>query len=119
MSGKIINRVLAVALLCMSPGVAAGVAAAAPSATMLALACTGCHGSRGVSVGASIPGLAGLPGKCMIEAMREFRNGTRPATVMGRLAKAYSDAEIAALADYFSRQPAPAAVSAGKGCSSQ
>ena len=36
-------------------------------------------------------------------AMQEFRDGRRPATVMDRHAKAYSDEEIASIADYLSR----------------
>lgn len=90
--------------------------AAPPSATMLALACTGCHGSLGVSLGSSIPMLAGQSEKCIVDALQGFRSGARSATIMGRLARAYSDAEIAALAEYFSRQQAPVLAQARHGC---
>jgi cytochrome c553 len=36
--------------------------------------------------------------------MKAFRDGTRPATVMHQLAKGYSEAQIDAIAEYFSAQ---------------
>jgi cytochrome c553 len=36
--------------------------------------------------------------------MRAFRDGTRPATVMHQIAKGYNDAQIDALATWFSNQ---------------
>jgi sulfide dehydrogenase cytochrome subunit len=39
----------------------------------------------------------------MLTMLKAFRSGERPSTVMGRLAKGYSDAEIDALAAYFSQ----------------
>ena len=36
--------------------------------------------------------------------MAQFRDGKRPATLMHQIAKGYSDAEVGALADYFSKQ---------------
>ena len=40
--------------------------------------------------------------------MREFRAGTRPATVMQQLAKGYSDDEIDAAAAYLAAHALPA-----------
>jgi sulfide dehydrogenase cytochrome subunit len=37
-------------------------------------------------------------------AMRAFRANERPGTIMGRIARGYSDAEIAAIAAYFAQQ---------------
>jgi cytochrome c553 len=36
--------------------------------------------------------------------MRAFRSGERPATVMNRIAKGFSDDEIGAIADWLARQ---------------
>jgi cytochrome subunit of sulfide dehydrogenase len=71
----------------------------------LAANCAACHGTQGrAAPGASVPGLAGR-GKDEIAAMMaQFKSGQRPATVMHQIAKGYSDDEIAAMADYFSRQ---------------
>lgn len=71
----------------------------------LAASCASCHGSQGHAVkGASVPGLAGLPAPYMVEQLKAFQAGTRPATVMHQLAKGYSDAQIEQLAAYFAAQ---------------
>jgi sulfide dehydrogenase cytochrome subunit len=36
--------------------------------------------------------------------MKKFKSGERPSSIMGRLAKGYSDAEITAMAEFFSKQ---------------
>ncbi|MFO1218370.1 MAG: c-type cytochrome [Burkholderiaceae bacterium] len=85
--------------------VASGAALAAPpSAEMLAHACAGCHGTGGGSAGPSMPSLASQSKTAIVEAMKKFKSGDRPSTVMGRLAKGYSDAEIDALGNFFSKQ---------------
>ncbi len=64
---------------------------------LLALSCAGCHGPGGHSDGA-IPSIDGRDAASLAAALRGFRDGQRPSTVMGRVAKAYSDSEIDALA---------------------
>lgn len=104
MAKKWYGTILAVGALAL----AASVQAAPPSAAMLANACGGCHGARGVSAGPSMPSLAGQPKAYFIVAMKRFRSGERPSTVMGRLAKGYTDADIEAMAAFFARQkPVP------------
>jgi cytochrome subunit of sulfide dehydrogenase len=72
----------------------------------LAATCAACHGTAGRAVeAAAVPGLAGLPAAYMVEQMKAFKNGTRPATVMHQLAKGYSDTQIEQLAAYFAAQP--------------
>ena len=78
--------------------------AAPPTAAMLSNACAGCHGTNGGSAGPSMPSLAGQSKEAIVDAMKKFKSGARPATVMGRLAKGYSDAEIAAMGEFFSKQ---------------
>lgn len=72
-----------------------------PRGPALALACAACHGTGGVSPGA-IPSIRGKSAAYIEEVLAEFKAGTRPATVMNRLAKGYSTAEIKALAAFFS-----------------
>lgn len=69
---------------------------------VLASTCFSCHGTDGKSAG-SIPSLNGIPAESLRRTLQEFRDGRRPATVMDRHAKAYSDEEIASIADYLSR----------------
>ncbi|HET9978769.1 MAG TPA: c-type cytochrome [Burkholderiaceae bacterium] len=71
----------------------------------LAATCANCHGTNGRAVdGASVPGLAGMPAAYIVEQMKAFKAGTRPATVMHQLAKGYSDAQIDTIAGYFAAQ---------------
>jgi sulfide dehydrogenase cytochrome subunit len=80
-------------------------AQAAPDAQTLQLAasCAACHGANGNSVGGT-PVLAGLNREHFVKQMQDFKSGARPATIMHRHAKGYSDAEIDKLADYFVAQ---------------
>lgn len=82
------------------------VSAAPPTAEMLSNACAGCHGTMGKSAGLSMPSLAGQNKVAFVEAMKGFQTGERPATVMGRIAKGYSEAEINTMAEFFAKQPA-------------
>lgn len=72
---------------------------------LLAAACSGCHASADNDTG--FPVIHGRPSDEIREAMRAFRSGEREGTVMNRLAKGYSDAEIDSLADYLARQEPP------------
>ena len=78
--------------------------AAPPSPAMLSNACAGCHGTHGGSAGLTMPSLASQSKTAIVDAMKKFRSGERPSTVMGRLAKGYTDAEFDAMADFFSKQ---------------
>jgi sulfide dehydrogenase cytochrome subunit len=71
---------------------------------MLANACAGCHGTLGGSAGPSMPSLANQSKEAIVEAMRKFKSGERPSTVMGRLAKGYTDADFVAMGEFFSKQ---------------
>jgi len=71
----------------------------------LAANCANCHGTAGNAEG-GMPSLAGQPKAYLIEQMKAFRDGKRAATIMPQLAKGYTDTQIEAIADYFSRQTA-------------
>lgn len=78
--------------------------AAPPTPEMLSFACAGCHGTNGGSAGPSMPSLASQSKVAIVEAMKKFKSGERPSTVMGRLAKGYTDADFDAMGDFFSKQ---------------
>ena len=84
--------------------ISAAASAAGPDAAMLSNACAGCHGTHGGSAGLTMPSLAGQSKTAIVEAMKKFRSGDRPATVMGRLAKGYTDEQIDLIGDFFSKQ---------------
>ena len=78
--------------------------AAPPSPAMLSNACAGCHGTNGGSYGPTMPSLANQSKEAIEVAMKKFKSGERPGTIMGRLAKGYSEAEVSAMAELFSKQ---------------
>ena len=86
-------------------------AAMADRATMLANTCAGCHGTNGVSTGPAIPTIAGMAEDTFTDAMNGYKDdeGGKNPTIMNRIAKAYSDEDIAAMAGFFSKQAFSAA----------
>lgn len=68
---------------------------------LIAQACAGCHGQAGAGVGAT-PDIAGYDREAFVQTWAEFRSGERFATIMTRIARGYTDEEVAELADYFS-----------------
>ncbi len=75
-------------------------AAAEERGMILSLSCYACHGPSGRSPG-SMPTIAGKSAKYITKILGEFASGKRPSTVMGRIARGYTDQEIADLAAYF------------------
>ncbi|MEO8883519.1 MAG: c-type cytochrome [Devosia sp.] len=63
--------------------------------------CTACHGIDGQSQG-SIPSIGGVDRMTLLNALVAFKADKGDATIMNRIARGYTDAELAALADYFS-----------------
>jgi len=75
------------------------------SGSLLGNSCAGCHGTRGMPQNPQIPVLAGANSTEFIKAMHAYRDGSRRGTVMNRVARAYADDEIKAMADYFASFP--------------
>lgn len=68
-----------------------------------ATACSGCHAVTAVASPA-VPRLYGQSADSIMTAMTEFREGTRPSTVMKRIAKGFTDDELRPLAAWFAAQ---------------
>lgn len=86
------------------------IAAAAATAdtgggALLGGGCTGCHGPAGVTAGAAIPSIAGLDKIYFARVMVQFKNDERPSTIMGRIARGYSDSELRTMARQFGSLP--------------
>jgi len=75
------------------------------AAGYLAGNCANCHGTQGRNPG-QLPSLAGMPASALSQAMRDYRDGKRKATLMHQLAKGYTDEQIDAMAAYFAAQKA-------------
>jgi sulfide dehydrogenase cytochrome subunit len=69
----------------------------------LAATCANCHNTTGMSI-TNTPTIAGQPREVLAKALREFKDGRRPATIMHQLAKGYTDAQLDLLAAHFAAQ---------------
>jgi cytochrome c553 len=85
-------------------------AAAAPAAAGQDLAagkaraatCAACHGANGASPNPAWPSLAGQQKDYMVAALKAYKAGTRKNEMMSGIAKGLSDADMEALAAYYS-----------------
>ena len=94
------TAVLLVVLFSPAAACSAALAADAPPG---ASSCSGCHpASR--SVDTPVKRLVGANPADIVGAVQEFRSGQRPATVMDRIAKGFTDDEIKAIADWYGAQ---------------
>lgn len=69
----------------------------------LAASCAICHGTNGVNAG-GLPHLAGQPQNYIVQQLKDFRDGRRPATIMHQIAKGYTDQQYELLGAYFAAQ---------------
>ena len=75
-------------------------------------ACAQCHGVRGLGIGDAFPPLAGQPAGYISAQLQSWKHGTRPPgpqSLMAAVAARLSDADIAAVADYYAGLPADGA----------
>jgi cytochrome subunit of sulfide dehydrogenase len=106
-----LSTCLGVVVLCCAGNAPSAAAADSNSARTLAANCFTCHGTNGNSVGGVPPSLAGRPRAELLQTMKDFKSGNRPATIMHQQAKGYSDEQLDLIAAYFAAQtPAPARV---------
>lgn len=70
-------------------------ARAGGQARLMAEACAACHSPQ---IHSGIPTLAGRPAGELLRLLLAFRDGSRAATVMDRIAKGYSGEELGAIA---------------------
>ena len=68
----------------------------------LAATCVTCHGKDASATGT----LDGRPKSQIVQTMKDFKSGARPATLMHQLAKGYTEQQVELLAGYFSQQKA-------------
>ena len=89
-------------------------AATAKTGVGAAPACQTCHGQAGEGLAqAGFPRLAGLGASYLQRQLDSFADGTRDNAVMVPMAKALSEDERHALAEYYSRLPIPPAAAKG------
>lgn len=85
-----------------APAAPAGPPPDGPVSPHLAQSCYGCHGPAAQGQNGT-PAIAGYDRAAFVQTWAQFRANERPATIMNRIARGYSNAEVAALADYFAK----------------
>jgi cytochrome c553 len=96
---RIIILAIATAVGFARPGPASAIDVPPPGAA----GCSGCH-PMGPSVATPVTRLVARNAADIVAAMLEFRAGKRPETVMGRIAKGFTDDEIKAIAAWYAAQ---------------
>lgn len=96
-------------LLLSATGVYAEPASFPAHTLTLAASCAVCHGTNGHSATGFLS-LAGMDAPTFVAKMQAYRTGSQAATVMHQHAKGLTEAEITALAEYFSVQPPQAVI---------
>lgn len=81
----------------------------APDPKLIA-SCNACHGPNGISTRANVPSLAGISTTVQVATLKAFKSKSRPCGHvaggdMCSVAARLSDADAAALADYYSKLP--------------
>ena len=90
----------ALAALALLAGAVPSAAAEMPPG---ASSCSGCHAAS-AGIDTPVPRLAGRSAADITTAMQQLRAGQRPATVMDRIAKGFTDAESTAIAEWYAAQ---------------
>jgi sulfide dehydrogenase cytochrome subunit len=91
-------QILSVLVISAAPAMAQ-----APDPVLLAGACQGCHGIAGQGAH-GIPQIKDAHSRAEFTAlMQAFRANQREATVMGRIARGYTDEQIAILTVHYAR----------------
>lgn len=82
---------------------AAEPAALRPTVERLSHACAGCHGTNGHAISPT-PSIAGMPEENFVKAMLDFKSAQRESSIMNRIARAYTDEDITAMAQLFKKK---------------
>lgn len=69
--------------------------------------CVACHGANGVGLTPDYPSLAGQHADYLARALHDYKKGGRKNAIMAGFAAQLSDADIAALSEYYARQRPP------------
>ncbi|WP_373976695.1 cytochrome c [Chitinibacter sp. SCUT-21] len=94
------------ALLMMAPAVFAAGAKGDPAKGKMIVdqVCAACHGADGNSVASANPSLAGQHPEYIVKQLKEFKSQKRKNAVMLGMATPLSDADMANVAAYYSKQ---------------
>lgn len=88
----------------VTPAPSASTSSTAVPADMMAHSCAACHGTNGQLGDEFFKPLAGMPVQQFVRTMTDFREGRRASTLMGHVARGFSDADLQGMAEFFAAQ---------------
>jgi len=94
---KKITLAIAATIMMASPVFAGDAAAGKAKAGM----CAACHGAAGISAIPTYPNLAGQKEAYLAQQLKHFKSGVRKNAIMGGMAMALTEADIADISAYY------------------
>ncbi|MDD3482378.1 c-type cytochrome [Azovibrio restrictus] len=93
------------AAFCLAGMAASAVAADPHLGRNLAATCANCHGTNGKAVpGSGMDALAGMEKEKLLQKLKDFKSGAKPATIMHQISKGYTDEQMDLIAAYYAAQ---------------
>jgi cytochrome subunit of sulfide dehydrogenase len=90
--------IAAIAVSCAAMALAPNAVADVERGELITTSCFACHSIDGTG---NMPNLVGYPTDLLVSQMKMFKDGSRPGTIMNRIAVGYSDEEIAKMGEHF------------------
>ena len=97
------RKTIAVLMLALAPTAAQAIEKSELQDLMVQ--CAACHGADGIAREREVPDLAGQHDLYIYDQLKAFRSGKRPHKEMRYMGRHMSDAEMRAIADYYSSLP--------------
>jgi cytochrome c553 len=91
------------AIVAAAAGWTSAATSRAPEPPPGASSCSGCHAAKS-GVDTAVPRLTDRTAADIVAQMQAFKTGQRPSTVMDRIAKGLTDAEVEAIAAWYAQQ---------------
>ena len=96
---KAVNLFLAA--IAVSVTALAGVSQAVADVERAAMVTTHCFACHSIDGTGNMPNLVGYPPDILVMQMRMFKDGSRPATIMNRIALGYTDEDFVQMGEYY------------------
>ena len=94
-----ITQTIAIFIILLTPPVLA----TEVSGKVIGYSCSACHGTDGQLDMLEVPKLKSQSAEELEQKLLAFKYDNKPSSIMGRISKGYTDTELKAVAQYFSR----------------
>lgn len=95
------NKRLSLAAIAVSIAAISGTPLALADVERAAMVTTHCFACHSIDGTGNMPNLVGYPPDILVMQMRMFKDGSRPGTIMNRIALGYSDEDFVQMGEHF------------------